>query len=314
MRSKPLRRTLLPLLAVLALAACHDKNDTAAAGGDTPEAAVRQSVALIKAGDFAGFWKHALPPADYATLRSDWGRARPDQKPVTAEDRARFDQTVQKLTAPDAENRLYAELQPKLAEAEQKYKDQLPMMIGVGQQFAKSAIAQNQNLTAQQKDQAGAVLDVLGPWAQQVAWFDPAKARQAVGVAVATARKLDLKSPDAMRTMDFDTAMAKYAIGFDGARQLLATYGLSVDDTLDSVKVTPIETTDDHARVRIDYTLLGKPLSTESALVREDGRWYGEDLLEKTREAHRQLQAPAAAGSAPVQARAPAATAGGAQG
>lgn len=304
-----LRHALLPLFAVATLAACHGKDESAATpGGDTPEAAVQQSVALIKAGDFAGFWKHALPPADYATLRSDWGHARPDQKPITAEDRAKFAQTVQKLTEPDAETKLYAELQPKLAESEQKYKDQLPMMIGVGQQLAKSAIVQSQTLTTQQKDQAGAMLDVLGPWAQQAPWFDQAKAKQAIGVMVATARKLDLKSPEQMRAMDFDTAMAKYTIGFDGAKQLLGTYGLSIDDTLNSIKVSPIENKDGHARVRIDYTLLGKPLSTETALVQQDGRWYGEDLLNNARQAHKQLQQPAVAGSAAT-AQVPAAAA-----
>ncbi|MGC1549759.1 MAG: hypothetical protein WA777_14640, partial [Rhodanobacter sp.] len=66
MRFRSLHRILLPLVAVLALAACHHQEEAAQSGGSTPEEAMQQSVALIKAGDFAGFWKHALPPADYA--------------------------------------------------------------------------------------------------------------------------------------------------------------------------------------------------------------------------------------------------------
>ena len=69
--------------------------------------------------------------------------------------------------------------------------------------------------------------------------------------------------------------------------------------------------------MKIDYTLLGKPLSTESDLIQQDGRWYSEDVLQNVREAHQRLLAPPApAGSAgapataasvgaPIQAQAP---------
>jgi hypothetical protein len=302
---------LLPLFIALVLTACHGKDDASQPGSSTPEGAVQASVELLKAGDFSGLWKHALPPADYATMRADWHQLVQNPQPVTAEDRARFNQALQELTAPDAENKLYAELQPKLTTMEQQYKDQLPVLVSVGEALLKNGVAQNKTLTVEQKTQANAVLDVLTPWAQQTPWFDQAKAKQAVGIAVTTARKLDLKSPEQVRTMDFDTTMAKYSVGFAGAKQLLGIYGLSVDDTLNSIKVTPIDNSNGHARVKIDYTLLGKPLSTESKLVQQDGRWYSEDMLNNVRESHRQLteqrshpagsvSAPAAASSVPA--------------
>jgi len=311
MRLPTLSSTLLPLFIALVLTACHGKDDASQPGSSTPEGAVQASVELLKAGDFNGLWKHALPPADYATMRADWHQLVQNPQPVTAEDRARFNQALHELTAPDAENKLYAELQPKLTTMEQQYKDQLPVLVSVGEALLKNGVAQNKTLTVEQKTQANAVLDVLTPWAQQTPWFDQAKAKQAVGIAVTTARKLDLKSPEQVRTMDFDTTMAKYSVGFAGAKQLLGIYGLSVDDTLNSIKVTPIDNSNGHARVKIDYTLLGKPLSTESKLVQQDGRWYSEDMLNNVRESHRQLteqrshpagsvSAPAAASSVPA--------------
>ena len=298
------RRALLPLFAALLLGACHGKDDSAQPGGSTPEAALQASVDLLKAGDFNGLWKHALPPADYANLRADWQLQQRDAQPISAEDRARFDEAMQKLTGPDAENKLYAELQPKLTAMEQQYKDQLPVLVSVGDAMLKSAVAQSRTLSEAQKTQAGGVLDVLLPWARQTPWFDQARARQATGVAVATARKLDLKSPEQMRAMDFDTTMGKYTTAYGGLKQLLAIYGLSVDDTLNSVKLPPVSSSNGHAVVKVDYTLLGKPLSTESKLVQENGRWYSEDLLRNARQSHQQLQqaasasAPASAGSA----------------
>jgi len=297
MRFRPLRRTLLPLFAVLALAACHNRDEAAQVGGSTPEAAVQGSVDLLKAGDFGGLWKHALPPADYATLRADWSRHNANQPPVGAADRAKFDEAVQKLTAPDAESKLYAELQPKLSQMEQQYKDQLPVMISVGDALLKNGVAQNRNLDSEQKTQANQLIDVLVPWAQKAPWFDQDKAKQAVGVVVAAARKLDLKSPEQLRSMDFDAAMTKYAAGYAGLKQLLAIYGLSVDGALDSARLTTLSSKDGRAVVKVDYTLLGKPLSAESTLVQQDGRWYSESLIRNVREAHQRLQQPAAAGS-----------------
>ncbi|MEW9622826.1 hypothetical protein [Rhodanobacter geophilus] len=296
MRFRSLRHILLPLLAVLALAACHH-DEAAQAGGSSPEAAVQGSIDLLKAGDFGGLWKHALPPADYATLRADWSRHAAEQPPVSAADKAKFDEAVQKLTAPDAETKLYAELQPKLGQMEQQYKDQLPVMISVGAALLKNGVAQNQNLDSAQKTQANQLLDVLVPWAQQAPWFDQARAKQAVGVVVATARKLDLKSPEQLRSMDFDAAMAKYATGYAGLKRLLAIYGLSVDEALDSVKLSTLPSKDGRAVVKIDYTLLGKPLSAESTLVQQGGRWYNESLIRNVHEAHERLQQPAATGS-----------------
>lgn len=295
MRFPSLRYALLPLFAGLLLTACHGEDDPSKPGGSTPQAAVRTSVELLRAGDVGGWLKHALPAADYATLRTDWSHHEADPQPITAEDRAKFNEMMQAFTVPDAENQLYAKLQPKLTLMEQQYKDQLPVLISVGDALVKSGVAQNKALTAEQKAQLNGVVDVMVPWAQQAPWFDQAKAKQAVGIAVATVRKLNLKSPDELRTMDFDRTMKKYSLGFAGARQLLAIYGLSVDDTLNSIKPTPVSNTNGHAVVKIDYVLLGKPLSTESRLVQQDGRWYNEDLVNNVRKSHKELSQPATA-------------------
>ncbi|WP_199536021.1 hypothetical protein [Dyella solisilvae] len=290
---------LLLLASVLALVMTRHVNAPVpvVAGGETPEASVQQSVALIRAGDFAGFWKHALPPADYDTLRSDWTRPRATEPQETPQEREDFIKNMQLMTAPDAETKLFALARPKLIQLQQQYHDQLPVMIGIGQAILATGIAQSKDLTTPQKAQATAVLNVLAPWAQQAPWFDQAKAKQAIAIAVATARKLDIKTPEQLRAMDFDTAMQKYSAGFIGIKQMLALYGLSIDEVLDSVRVTTLENRNGHARVRIDYVLLGKPLSIESDLVEQDGRWYSADMLHNVREAHERLTAPAPAGT-----------------
>lgn len=291
---RPLHRLAL-LFALLALAGCHSRNDPPGkADGESPEAAVRQLVALIRAGDFAGFWKHALPPNDYAMLREDWGRARANEAPLGADERTRIDAALQQLAAPDAEATLDARLQPWLADTQARYGDQLPLLVGIGRALASKSIDEDDRLSDEQKRHADALLAALGPWAQQAPWFDPGKARQAVGVVVATARKLDLHDARSLRAMDFDQAMRHYTIAFAGAEQLLALYGLPLDQALASARVVPLEYHPPYARVRIEYQLLGTPMAMESTLVQQGGHWYDQDLLQSVRQAHQRLAAPPA--------------------
>ena len=297
MRLTPLRHLLLSL-GLLALAACHSRDAATASGGESPEAAVRESIALVRADDFAGFWRHALPPHDYALLRADWAKARAGEAPMTAAERQRIDTTLRQLLAPDAEATINARLQPWLADARARYGDQLPLLVGIGRALAGKAITANPHLGEAQKRDATALVDALGPWAQQAPWFDPGRARHAVGLVVAAARKLDLRDAQSLRTMGFDQAMHSYAIAFGGIKQVLALYGLPLDEALDSARVVPLEYHPPYARVRIEYRLLGKPLALESTLVLQDGRWYDQDLLQGVRQAHQRLAAPARAASA----------------
>lgn len=319
MRPRFLQHAFLFAAITLLLCACHGGDDASQPGGSTPEAALQRSIDLFKAGDFQDMWKQSLPPADYANMRADWSRQQGQSPAISTEDRAKFTEAMQQLTGKDAEKTLFAAWQPRLISVERQYRDQLPMLLSVGGAMVKAQVTQNQNLSSAQKTQINSVLDALAPWVQQTPWFNQARAKQAVTVVVATARKLDLKNPEQLHTMDFDSTMGKYAIGYTGLKQLLAIYGLSVDATLDSIKLTPVSSSNGHAVVKIDYTLLGKPLTTESNLVEQDGRWFSEDMLKQARASHqRRIQSiaspPAGSATMPAEAATPAAASSSAAG
>jgi hypothetical protein len=275
-------RHLVWLLVLPVLAACHG-NEALQVGGSTPDAAVRGSITLLQAGDFKGLWKHNLPAADYATLRAGWSRDHAGMPPVSDTDRARFNLVVHELTAPNAESTLGAMLEPQLAQFTQRYHDQLPVMIKVGSAVLKNGLEQNPRLDAEQKAQAAGLIDALTPWATQAPWLDPATAKRAVRVLVATARQLDLTSPEDLRDAGFDASMARLNVGYRGARRLLALYGLPLDAALDSARVSVASNDGTHAVVKVDYTLFNQPLTTTTELVREDGRWYSAAMLAAAR-------------------------------
>lgn len=278
------------LAAGLALSACHRTDQGAAlSGDDSPVAAAQTSIRLLRKADLAGFWRHALPPADYAALRDDWRQ--PGAWPAWApERRDRLDAILRQLRAPDARSTLTAYWLPRLARARQDYGDQLPLLAGIGRALLVQDLAAHTVLDAAQQRDVDAMLDALAPWAAQAPWFDPARAQQAIGVAVDGARALGLDSVAQWRGLDFPLAMRKGGTAFATLYRLLAIYGLSVERTLASTRVSPMERHGDHATVRIDYTLRGTPLVAHARMVRIDHRWYALGMLEAAHRYHAQAR------------------------
>jgi len=295
------------LVLVLALfAGCNrHKEAPGTPGGGSPEDAMRDSLELIREGKFDMFWQHALPPADFASLKADWPRRNVAAEPVNDDDRAKFENGVKRLTEPDAEKKLYADLRPALVRFDKEYKDQMPLLTGVAQSMALTAIDQATDLTIPQKRQLREAVNVIAPWAQTVGWGDQAKAKQAISILVDTARKARLSTPEALHTMDFNQSMAAYSTMWLGFKNLFNVYGLSLDKSFDSVSIDTLENTGGTAHVKITYTILDKPIQTDATLVLLDGRWYDSDLLQSVRNQHVKLNPPPPPASAP----APAATA-----
>lgn len=292
---------LILLLAFALLAACNKQKEAQGTpGGGSPEDATRESLALLRDGKFDLFWRHALPPADFATLRADWPKRNATQEPITAEDRGRFETGVKRLTEADAEKKLFADLRPALVRFDRDYKDQMPLLAGVGQSMALTAVDQAKDLTLSQKRQLRDVVNVVAPWTQTVAWGDQSKAKEAIVILVDTARKARLSTPEALHAMSFEESMATWSVAWLGFKHLLDVYGLSVDRSFASVSIDTLESNGGSAHVRITYTVLDKPIQTDATLVLLDGRWYDSDLLQRVRDEHARLVPPVAPASAPA--------------
>ena len=91
--------------------------------------------------------------------------------------------------------------------------------------------------------------------------------------------------------------MGKVGIGFLGLKDVLALYGFSIDQTLDSVKAETVSLDANAAKVKISYSLLNTPLSVESDLVKVGDRWYGKEMLESLK---KKDEAPAEVAPAPA--------------
>ena len=302
--STKLARVALVAAMAVAFSGCGNKEEgqtntpaaaPVAAKPATPDAAILASVQNLKAGNIDALIKNALPPEEYAKVKTKWAEDI-NKEPITDEDRQKFAENIGKLTAADAEAKLWAELEPKLKEMDAQMAQQMPMMVAMGKGMIQSSIQQNQDLNDAQKQQASQAVDAFGNWVQTAKFTDPALAKQAIGVVVKTARDINLKTLDEARALTYEQAMGKVGVGFNGLKQVLAIYGFSIDQTLDSVKAETLATDAATAKVKVSYTLFNTPLTAESDLVKVGDRWYGKELMEnlKKKDAPADGTAPAA--------------------
>ncbi len=273
-------------LLTLGLAACGDKDASTPASQASierqtsdPAAAIEAFAAKLREDRLLEAVQLVVPPENLDQLRTEW-KKKLDSEPPSDEDRAEYAETMKKLTAADAEAQLYAEVEPLLIKFETEIAAQLPMFVIMGQGFLTQAINENDDLNANQKKQAIDAVGALGGWLQSANLADRDLAKRGIGIAVKTARNLDLPTLDAVHSLDFDQSMAKTGMAFGGMKEILALYGFDLNQTLASIKAKETSREDGVATVAVDFSLLGKPMSTETEMVERDGRWYGKDTIE----------------------------------
>lgn len=289
-----------PLLALLALAGCGNKQDQAveasraavAASAESPTAAVTSSIRNLRDNNFQALVEASLPPQYLQQMRADW-QAKVDEKPITDADRIEFKQSLERLTAPDAEAKLWTELEPQLDKFRKEAAMQMPMMVGIGRGVLASALQQSEDLSETQKQQAVKGVDAFARWVETAPFTDPEHAKQAIGLVCLTARGLELTSLDDVRALSFDQMLGKAGIAAAGLKKILGIYGFSIDQALDGARTELVSNDGDQARVKVSYTLFDTPLEFENDLELFEGRWYGQQSLAQMRE-----QATSAADSA----------------
>ncbi|MBK8283700.1 MAG: hypothetical protein IPK97_01815 [Ahniella sp.] len=287
-----MRFTLKPLafaaLSCLALSACQDGNDqvqtakSASHTATTPAAAVTANLDALKKGDLKALVLSSAPPDMIEHMRTEWTKEM-TADPITEEDRAKFNETMTMLTAEGAEQKLWQELEPKFKELQSEAQLQLPMWIGMGQGVLGSMVDERKDLNDAQKKQAKDGIQAFGTWASSAKFLDADLAQKSIGIVCTAARDMKLESLDQVRALKFEEALDKGNIGFRATKDLLANYGFSVDDVMNTMKAEVVSQEGDAAKVKVSYQMFQTPLEFESDMVRVDGGWYSKESVEKLR-------------------------------
>ncbi|MDZ3823928.1 MAG: hypothetical protein U0S76_10010 [Pseudoxanthomonas sp.] len=279
-RPATLNRFALAGALALLLAACgKDESAAVAPSGSGPEATIVHSARLLREGDIGKLFEASVPPARLEQARQSWLEEMRKDAP-SDEDRAQFAETMSRLTAPDAEAQLMAEIRPQLEQFQGEMKAQLPAMVAMGKGFLIAAVNESEELTPEQRPQVVALVDAVGRWVETGEFASVERAEKAVREVTSAARRMNVDSLDQIRAKDFDGMMDLASIGFDGFKKALKAYDIDLDASLDSVRAEVLERNGAEAKVRVHLQFLGAPLTFDTTMVEIDGRWYGKDALE----------------------------------
>jgi len=281
LRSHAARALAALLLATLSLAACRREPavDPAAVPGD-PVGAVKAQVQALRDNDLPRYAQLSLPPELQARTEALWARRVAEAEPVDPEDAREYAEWMARLRAPDAEQALMRDLEPKLAQFEAEVAGQWPLMQATAGIFLNAAIQANTELTEAEKTHGGEVVDALLAWAQPSLFTDRGRARQAIAAISRTARELDLPTLEQARALPRPEALAKGSIALAGAKEAARAYDLDIDRSLEGVAVELLASEGDTARVKVSYPFLGKTVAFEMDMRRVGEGWYGTDAID----------------------------------
>jgi len=291
---------LLALLAlVLVVGACRREPPPSAskAPGD-PVAAVRGLADALHDDDLVRWSRLSLPPDLHARSEQAWVRRQQLAEPPTPEDSAEYRKVMARLTAPDAEEALLRDLEPKLRKFEGEVAGQWPLMQATLTIFLNAAIQANAELSDVQKAHGTEVAQNLMAWVQPALLADRARARKAVAALAKTARRLDLPTLEQARALPMMPALEKGGVALAGVKDVAAIYGLDLDRTLAGVKAELVSSEGDEATVKVTYPLLDRTHSFEMRMVRRDGGWYSAEAVEEAEADLAELDAATAAAPA----------------
>jgi hypothetical protein len=243
-----------------------------------PALQVREVVRSLRANDLAGLVRTMVPPSKFQEMRQAYEIKRGE--PISAEERAEFEEKLARFTAPDAVNTLMAEIEPKLVEARPQVAGATMMGIGAAQMAIASP---ESDLTPEQRATLQAALPGIQRWVTTTDFLSSESMRQALTLVTDAARATGIGNLDQLKMLSFEEVLAKAGNMLAASKQALRIYGLDLDAIAASAQFETLAIEGDTARVRTTVTVFDAPVSGVFELVLIEGRWYGKHALEEIR-------------------------------
>lgn len=289
--TNPSPRWLLPLCALLLLTACRREAADLPGAATEPAAAVRQLAQYLHDNDLAGYARAAVPPAEYAKLEIAWGQGHSRWPLTQLPLDEKLPGLLATLSAPDAEQQLQRAFKAQFAGQAAGVR-QAAHSLGL---FGVQYLSSQGDYSDEERVHYVQMVTALSEWAVAAPLSDPKLAQATIGALVAAARGTGLTSDAAFQDAGMSDSLQRLDPLLRASKQSLASYGLSVDDSLAQLRAGLVSEHGDEAMVRVQYPLATRQLDIQVALLRRDGHWY---LKQTLREVEALLQAAAAAEAA----------------
>lgn len=278
-------RPLVAALCLLAVVAACERGDRRPAPASRapvplgPVATLEQRLEELRANDLAGFSRRAVPPALYGELDTAWRRGEA-RWPLTALPLdERLPGLLATLSAPQAERALAASYTREFAGAHTELRAAAETLGTLGARYLHS----EGDYSANERDHYLQLVEALVHWGRAAPLGEPARARHAIALLTAAARRTGLDDDAALSRTGMQAGLKRLGPLFGEFKRVLAGYGLDVDAALAGAHVEPADVHGDRAQVRLRYALGGRRVEALLAMERIDGHWYLSDVLRHAR-------------------------------
>ncbi len=245
------------------------KNAIANLDTSKPDGAFLATIEAVKRNDINALMQSTMSKADYDKAVAEFEKAKTSYSEA---DKQKFAQTMGMLTADGAVDNLMAMATPQL----EQMRAQLPMMLAMGKGMAAQAIQSSTDIPDNQKETTTKALNAAMEFLGENDVLSDDTTRKAIAAAVDAAKKLDMKSLDELQNMSFDQAMSKASVVLGGVKNVVAAYGISVDDMLSSIKVSDVTEAGDTANMKLAFEFLGETFSQDVKMTKKEGKWVAD--------------------------------------
>jgi hypothetical protein len=233
----------------------------------TAEQTVSGWVSALKRNDVKAAMLLGTTPEEYLDLRKELASSFVD----TPESNQRFAGDFADFLAPDASDRLFAQIQPHLA--------QVPLYSGMFAGMADSLLEElgtedaNEKLSPEQLASAREVLNALKSWAARTDFSDEKRAKSAINALVSAFRAANVKSASDWAKLSDDARVAKLNFALQAIKGITKAYDLNIDNLLGSIVVSAGKAPD-QSEVRIGYKVFEARGSSMFKLYQRSGEWF----------------------------------------
>jgi len=239
-----------------------------------PHETVLSSVHALRDNDTKSLVYSFLTDEQITTAKAEWEMTR--KQAIEPGENEAFKGFMSQLTAPGAEKALMEQVEPTLAEL----RPQLTMMVGMFSGMGQSMVSENDALSPEEKAQASRLLDGIGRTFLTNDLTNVDSARKVIGIVCSAARSLHFDSLASVQALNFDQLLSKGDAILKATKDVLALYGISMDEWLSSFQAETVSQTADAAVVRLHYEFLGVKESTEYNMVKVGKRWVQKETAE----------------------------------
>lgn len=241
----------------------------------TPEAAVTLVIDALRNDALETIPCRAVPPAMQDKLELAWREDRSRWPLAELPLSSKLPAVLAALNGPAAETRLRLAFDHQFAGQTTELQS---AARGLGL-FAVRYIQKESSYQPDQRAHYANLIVALSDWSSHAPLGDRTLGHQSVSLLVAGANASSIHDDAGLRAAGMRGSLRGLTPLYHNAKQALALYGLSLDDVLSSVQVSPKDRSSDHARVHVHYLVHGEPVDSDIAVERRDGHWYLSGML-----------------------------------